>query len=174
MGFVRVKTSFLESFLVPIHDGRGALERNAPGFAAGLTVHHESRIERAEPFLTFFFGDEVIKWLDQVLIDQGKHVGGEQHRKLRGVAAAGSRHGFGQGVGIGAGIDRIDIHVFMGRDIVFGQRLDGISCLAANRNREIELQVNSKCWHGNSGKHGCCKSGFEKTGSHGYGPFHPV
>ena len=60
-----------------------------------------------------------------------------------GFAAARCGNRLGDRILVGAGIDGVDLHIRMRLGIRIGQTLDGFSGLAADGDREIELQVNS-------------------------------
>ena len=80
---LRIQSGILKRRLVPVqHDGR-ALERHAPGVAIDFAVLQERRIEAAQPGAIRIAGRQRVERHDQVVVDQGKRIGGQQHRELR-------------------------------------------------------------------------------------------
>jgi hypothetical protein len=146
----RVETGLCKGFLVPVEHRRRALERDAPGLALGLAVGHECRVEAADPVLLFFICDVVVPSDDHVFVDEGVHVGRQRDDQLRRVAAAHGGDRLGRGVGIGAGVDRVDLHAFIVGHVFLGQRLDRVRRGAADGDREIELEIDGV---GMGGKH---------------------
>ena len=105
---VGIKSRRLERVLVPVHHDGRALERNTPGFIAGLAVRHEGRIERFRPRFVGIGFQQIVERRDSVLVDQREHVGRQQHGDVRRLAALERRERLHQRVLVGAGIDRLD------------------------------------------------------------------
>ena len=94
-----------------------------------------------KPRLVFFAGDVCIQRFDDVFVNEGELVYGEQHRGCRRGTGTSGRQRFDRGVVIIAGIDRVDLNIrefgVELRDVV----IDDGGNRAANLDRIVEVNL---------------------------------
>ncbi len=139
-----IEPGVAERVLVVVHDDGRALERNAPGLAAGAAVLHQRRVERIEPGPIFGRCDDVVEGDDRVLLDEFVDVDREHHRQLRRLAALQRRQRLDPRVVVIAGIDRVDLDVRVFLHEVGDDAVDHLGQRAADRDRVIHGQLGGR------------------------------
>ena len=106
---VGVEPGLLEELLVVVHHDRRALERDAPRLAVGLAVLHERRVEALQPRAVVVGLDQVVERDDRVLVDQREHVGRQQDRHDRRLAALDGGQRLGDRLLVAARVDGLQL-----------------------------------------------------------------
>ncbi|MNV42293.1 hypothetical protein D3C71_1339620 [compost metagenome] len=165
----------LEQVLVVVHDDGRTLERHAPGVAARAAVLHEGVIEAAQPLLVGIGLGQRIDRHDGVFVDQGEHVGRQQHGQLRRRAALERRQRLGDGILVRAGVDGLDLDVGVFLLEVRHHVVDDLGDGAAHGHRVIELDFNGfvlrLCRQGQAGGGQAGGQGLQYDASHVVFPF---
>ena len=170
----RIEASLLEQLLVPVEHHGGALERRAPGLAAGLTVFHEGREKALQPLLVVVALREVVEGNDRVVVDQREHVGGEDDGQRGRIAALVRGDQLDQGFLIGARIDRLHLDARILLLEVGRHRIDQLGDRPADGNGIVEgdfrcaLRDGRLGDGGRTGDGGCAFQEF--TSLHGLSP----
>ncbi len=138
---LRIQSGILKRRLVPVqHDGR-ALEWHAPGVAVDFAVLQERRIEAAQPGAIRIAGRQRVERHDQVIVDQRKRIGGQQHGELRTRLRLQCGLRLGHGILIRAGVDRRHLDRWVLALEVCRVAVDDLRDRSANRDREVETDV---------------------------------
>ena len=110
----------------------------------GAAVGHQRRKETLHPRrVESGRGADVVEGHDRVGVDQGVHVGGEQHRQVRRRAALVAGERLRERFLVGAGIDRPDADLGMLAREVLDQSADQRRERAAHRHREVEADLDA-------------------------------
>ena len=136
-----VEAGLLEGVLVPVENDRRALERHAPGLAAGAAVQHERLVEAVEPLPVVGALGDVVDRHDRLFVDEREHVGREQHRELRRLAALGRRQRLHDRLLVGARVDRVHLHVGVLLAEVGSHLVDRLRHRAADGDRVVEVDL---------------------------------
>jgi hypothetical protein len=139
--FIGIEAAFLEHFLVVVKDDGRALERNAPRLASRLAVLHERRIEALEPRLVVRRLDEIVERLDRILVDQRVHVGGQEDRRHRRLAAFRRRQRLGDGLLVAARIDGLELDPGVLLFEIRRESVDDLGDRAAHGDRIVERHL---------------------------------
>src|SRR5262249_5252989 len=106
---VGIKTGVLKQILIPVQDDAGALKGNTPGYAGRLADEHEGWEEALKPSRVVVRPNEIVDGCDRLLVDQREHVGREQQRGRRWIAALVRGQGLDDRFLIATGIDRLHL-----------------------------------------------------------------
>ena len=134
---VRIEPGVAEGVLVVVHDDGRALERDAPGLAAGLTVLHQGRVELVQPGSLLVGLDDVVEGDDGVLLDQLVDVDREHDRELGRLAGLQRGQGLDAGVVVVARVDRLDLDVGVLLHEVGDQPVDDLGQRPADGHRIV-------------------------------------
>jgi len=148
---VRIEARLLEHVLVVVENDGGALEWDAPRLAAGLAVLHERRVEALEPRLVLGRLDEIVEGYDRILVDQRIHVGRQQDRGDRRLAALDRGQGLRDRLLVAAGINRLDLDPRVLLLEIGGEAIDNLGDRPADRDRIEERDFDRRLGTGARG-----------------------
>lgn len=141
---VRIESDLAEQVFVVVHDGRAALEGDAPDHAEFIQrVEHESGEEIGDGFLSAFgLLDEVGQGDDEVVLDQREQVDGEEDRHIRpGAAAADLSLNRLVDFVVAARVNRVDFDIWVGGVELSGIFIDDLRDRTADRRRVVEIDL---------------------------------